>query len=164
MKIVSKIRGSLSHVDKMASIYKKLVQESGMECAVGFPTNDQGLATPEAAYDGHASIIQVALWNNYGTDRIPSRPFMDLAAKDMQEVYKKGMKELGPKIVSGQASIEKVLDVLGLQAEECVRRSIMDGEWQANAPATIARKKSDRPLVDTGTMRNRVTHSVRRKS
>jgi len=164
MQITARVRGKLTNILKLESTYKKLVSEANVECAVGYPVNASGLGTPEAAYDDRASIIQVALWNNYGTDRTPARPFMDLAAREMREVYKKGMNTLGPKIARGEARVDKVLDVLGLQAEDCVRRAIMDGEWQPNAPETIKRKKSERPLVDTGTMRNRVTHVVRQKT
>lgn len=164
MKVIARVRSKLTNLLKLETNYKKLVAESNVECAVGYPVNASGLGTPEPAYDDRASVIQVALWNNYGTDRTPSRPFMDLAAREMREVYSKGMKTLGPKIARGEARVEKVLDVLGLQAEECVRKAIMDGEWQPNAPETIRRKKSERPLVDTATMRNRVTHVVRAKT
>ncbi len=164
MRVTARVRGKLQNLKNLEKTYKKLVAESKVECAVGYPVNASGLGTPEAAYDDRASVIQVALWNNYGTDKTPARPFMDLAAREMGELYKKGMKTLGPKIARGEARVEKVLDVLGLQAEECVRKAIMDGEWAPNAPETIKRKKSERPLVDTGTMRNRVTHVVRAKT
>lgn len=147
---------------KLEQLKKRLGESDKYEVAVGYPANAQGLGEPEAAYDGEASVIEVALANNYGID-VPRRPFMDLAAKNMQKTYKEIMNKLGPRITQGTAKPEKVLDVAGLAAEEDVRRAIRDGEWQPNSPATIARKKSSKPLIDTMTMHNRVTHVVRPK-
>ena len=162
MSLAAKLKRKMESLTSFEKNMKKLVKDSGMECAVGYPVDASGLGTPEAAYDGKASIIQVAIWNNYGVEGNPGRPFMDLASKTMQTTYKDMMRQLGPKLMKGEASIEKVLDVIGLKAEDDVRKAIMDGDWSPNSPATIARKKSNRPLVDTGTMRNRVTHKVRR--
>lgn len=142
---------------------KRILQRAGdYEVAVGYPVNAEGLGVPEAAYDGDASIIEVALANNYGIN-VPQRPFMDLAARDMRKTYKRVMEALGPRILEGTARIERVLDVAGTEAEEDVRRAITEGGWQPNSPATIERKGSDKPLVDTATMLNRVTHVVRTK-
>ena len=161
MGFAARLKRKLERLGAFEKTMKGLVRESGLECAVGYPVDASGLGTPEAAYDGNASVIQVAIWNNYGTDTMPSRPFMDLAAQNMRKTYKDMMQALGPKLMKGEAKLEKVLDVIGLKAEEDVRKAIMDGDWAPDSPATIALKKSSRPLVDTGTMMNRVTHSVR---
>lgn len=130
------------------------------EVAVGYPVDVTGLGVPEPNYDDEASIIEVALKNNYGLG-VPRRAFMDLASKSMEDTFIKVMHELGPKILSGEADVEKVLDVAGLMAEDDVRNAIREGNWRPNSPATIERKGSDVPLIDTGTMVNRVTHIVR---
>ena len=87
--------------------------------------------------------------------------FMDLASKSMEDTFIKVMSELGPPLMNGEADIEKVLDVAGLLAEDDVRNAIREGNWRPNSKATIERKGSDVPLIDTGTMVNRVTHRVR---
>lgn len=163
MKVVMSQTGSIKgSTEKLKRLRDRLKEADGWEVAVGYPANTAGLGEPEAAYDGEASIIEVALANNYGIE-VPRRAFMDLAAKQMQKTYKRVMEKLGPKITAGTAKVEKVLDVAGLEAEEDVRKAIMDGGWEPNAPATIKAKGSSRPLVDTMTMHNRVTHTVRRK-
>ncbi len=131
------------------------------QCAVGYPVGKQAVAQPNPAYDNGESVITVAIRNNYGLG-VPRRPFMDLAKRHMVDTYRRIMQELGPKVIDGTARIERVLDVAGLEAEEDIRTSIMDGEWLPNAPATVRRKGSDRPLVDTMSMHNLVTHHVRR--
>lgn len=132
------------------------------EVAVGYPVGVTGLGSPEPAYDDEASIIEVALKNNYGFG-VPRRAFMDLASKYMEETYKKVMDQLGPKLMRGEAELEKVLDVAGTVAAEDIRKAITQGNWRPNAPLTIALKGSDVPLIDTMTMHNRATHLVRDK-
>lgn len=130
------------------------------EVAVGYPVDVSGLGVPEPNYDDEVSIIEVALKNNYGLG-VPRRAFMDLASKSMEDTFIKVMSELGPPLMNGEADIEKVLDVAGLLAEDDVRNAIREGNWRPNSKATIERKGSDVPLIDTGTMVNRVTHRVR---
>lgn len=162
MGLTAKLRQKSGLLQRLEVSLKK-VRETPCECAVGYPVGATGLGTPEAAYDGKASIIQVAIWNNYGTENIPARPFMDLAARNMRDLYKSQMKKFSKPLMRGEAKLEKVLDVIGLMAEEEVRKAIMDGDWAENSAATVRAKKSDRPLVDTGTLKNRVTHKVRTK-
>lgn len=162
MEVVASVKQK-GDPDKALELLKQRLKEAAKyECAVGFPVDDSGLGTPEPAYDGHASIIEVAISNNYGLD-VPERPFMDLAQTLMEGTYGRVMRKLGPKILSGEAKIEKVLEVAGLEAETDVRDAIDNGGWLPNAPATIKAKGSSKPLIDTATMRNRTTHVVRVK-
>lgn len=148
---------------RLEQIKKALQQAGGYEVAVGYPVGAGNLGQPNPAYDNGASVIEVALANNYGIN-VPQRPFMDLAAKNMKNTYQRTMEQLGPKIIDGTANVEKVLDVAGLEAEEAVRKAIMDGAWEPNAESTIRAKGSDRPLVDTHSLHNFVTHKVRRRA
>lgn len=150
MEALRKIKSALKYADKK-------------EVAVGYPVDASGLGVPEPNYDDEASIIEVALKNNYGLG-VPRRAFMDLASQYMKKTYKEVMEELGPKLLSGDATLEKVLEIAGLAAAEDVRKAITEGEWQPNSKATIERKGSDVPLIDTMTMHNRATHMVRDKS
>ncbi len=147
----------------MEQVKKALQQAGGYEVAVGYPVGVDNLGQPDPNYDSGASVIEVALANNYGIG-VPQRPFMDLAAKDMKKTYTRVMEKLGPKIIDGTAKVEKVLEVAGMEAEEDVRKAIMDGPWEPNSEATIKAKGSDRPLVDTHTLHNKVTSKVRRRA
>ena len=150
MEALRKIKSALKYADKK-------------EVAVGYPVDASELGVPEPNYGNEASIIEVALKNNYELG-VPKRAFMGLASQYMKKAYKKVMEELGPKLLSGDATLEKVLEVAGLAAAEDVRKAITEGEWQPNSKATIERKGSDVPLIDTMTMHNRATHMVRDKS
>lgn len=146
---------------RLANLEKLLKEAARFEVAVGFPVGKDGLAQPW--YDGGASIIDVAIYNNYGMG-VPRRPFMDLATQKMQELYRTEMKALSERITAGTINIERTLNAIGMKAAEEVRKAIMDGEWEPNDPATVARKGSDRPLIDSGEMARRATHHVRPKS
>ena len=81
----------------------------------------------------------------------------------MQSTYKTVMDKTGRQMLTGEADPRKVLDLAGLEAESDVRNAIDNGNWTPNSPATIVRKGSSKPLIDTSTMRNRVTHVVRKR-
>ena len=145
---------------RLANLEKLLKDAAQFEVAVGFPATKEGLGQPW--YDGGASIIDVAIWNNYGMG-VPARPFMDLARGKMQELYRVEMAKLAENIRAGNINIERTLNAIGMKAAEEVRKAIFDGGWAPNDPETARRKGSDRPLVDTGEMARRATHHVRRK-
>lgn len=162
MRINIKTRGSSAEVKRyLNELNKRLKKASGFEVDVGYPMGEEGLSFPNPHYDGEVSIIEVAIRNNYGLG-VPKRAFMDHATEDMRKTYLRIMATLGEKLVEGTASIEKVLDVAGLEAEEDIRNSIENGPWKANALETVKRKKSSKPLKDTGSLINRPTHRVRR--
>lgn len=131
------------------------------EAAVGFPAGKNSVTNPH--YDNGASIVEVAIWNNFGTDRIPRRPFMDDAAPKMQKEYKKILKSAMKRVNAGETTLQAVLKAAALKSEAIVREQITTGQYVPNAPATIAAKKSSKPLIDSGDMNKYVTSVVRKK-
>jgi hypothetical protein len=63
-------------------------------------------------------------------------------------------------IWANRMTAEQSLNRIGIVAQGDVQMSIVSGNWVPNAPRTIARKKSSRPLIDTGAMRQAVTWIV----
>lgn len=144
-------------LDKLTARLKK---NSDKEAAVGFP-KQAGLNA--AHYDDGSSIVDVAIYNNFGTRGVPRRAFMELASKSMQPKYNKMMKEALPDINSGKITVEAVLKKAAKMGEDEVRKSIAGGQCAPNAPSTIARKGSSQPLIDSGDMYNHVVGLVRDK-
>lgn len=166
------IRATFRRTGRVDTIVEQLCQTikdaDKWEVAVGYPVGVEGLGTPEPAYDDGSggevpSIIEVALKNNYGVGA-PRRAFMDAAVPDMEATFSDVIKNTSEKLAMGEAKIEAVLDLAGLQAEDNIRDSIDNGDWLPNSPMTIALKGSDHPLIDTTTMRNRATHKVRERT
>lgn len=140
---------------------KRLKKESTKEVAIGFPRGEES-AAPH--YDNGASILDVAIYNNFGTARIPRRPFMDNASTKLQKMWKKLLSQAQKRLNAGEISEETVMKTAALQGEAIVRAEIDAVDSPPNAPSTIAAKKSAKPLIDSGDMRKYVKGIVRAKS
>lgn len=107
------------------------------------------------------SVVDYAMYNEFGTSRIPARPFMS-------QTYDKNKKEIndyidflvGRMLDSGGA--DKVLITLGMKYQSMIRLMIRDAKtWaEPNAPATVAAKGSSSPLIDQGRMINAIQYEV----
>lgn len=109
-----------------------------------------------------ADLVDIALWNELGTENIPSRPFMrDSVDKHKQEIGKV-IAAQKPALLKG-VTAKEVLSTLGLFQQDLMQAEIKQGSFVANAPSTIKKKKSDKPLIDTGTMKNSVHYQIVKK-
>lgn len=96
------------------------------------------------------------------TRNIPRRSFLEMPLKKkLPEV----MGRIGNELVRGvsAANIEIVYRQLGVIAEGIVLRAFSTsgyGDWPANSPTTIARKKSSKPLIDTAQLRKSISNRV----
>lgn len=165
-KVLKKLRK-----DKNLSEFEKLTKSA---IYVGFPSsakNEDGL-----------TIAKYARWNNYGTfthdgglgsgERVPARPFFTLGFyfPKYQERRAKLAKGLAKKISEGSITAEDAATLMGIEAVNNVRDSILNGPWRPNSPSTKARKMAKskgkkskfgaKPLVDTGDMISAVTFIV----
>lgn len=100
------------------------------------------------------------------TNNIPSRSFLRLPVETKQ---KEIIKSMGGKTVQSAIEnnqIKTVYSLLGVIAESFVKQAFASGgygQWPALKPATIARKGSSAPLIDTGQLRRSITSDVVKK-
>ena len=83
------------------------------------------------------------------------------------------MDENGEKIGAFcQSEIQKVaqggtaqgaLEALGVFGKGLVQEKISTGDFEPNAPSTIRKKGSDKPLIDTGRLRQSVNYVIKPK-
>lgn len=147
-----------THKNALKKILKECEKVRGIECAVGFPQDKV-----EPPKSGEPSVIDIAIWNNYGTStNTPARNFMGLAEQEIRKNFKRDSEEVSELIVKGELDIEKFLNLEGEKAKAAIQEAITDLKEPPNAPSTIKRKHSDNPLIDTGKMRQSVTYSVRK--
>lgn len=157
MQISASVRLDISALDRLRVAMRQAEQ---LECAVGFPKGGKhDTGTP--FYKGGESILQVAIYNNFGFG-VPRRAFMELATKNMTPRLNELLKYYLPQLIRGEVKMEKVLKIAGEIGVDEIRKAITDGGWQPNSPETIKRKKSDRPLIDSGEMRKNVEYVVRK--
>ena len=141
---------------------KTLRELAELEVRIGYQREQgPGVDTDD---DGRprADLVDIALWNELGTENIPSRPFM----RDSVDKYKQ---DIGKMITAQKDALLKgatakgVLDVLGLFQQGLIQTEIKEGDFVANAPTTIRKKGSDKPLIDTGTLKNSIHYIVVKK-
>lgn len=112
---------------------------------------------------GGGEELEKAVANEFGTDKIPERPFMrqtfDRFLKDIQELKSEGMNRI---VYDGtKPSIE--LNRIGDFYKNKVRREIStkSGGFEVNAESTIKRKGSETPLFDEGKMLQSIKVEIR---
>jgi hypothetical protein len=106
------------------------------------------------------SMPQIAAQNEFGTDKIPARPFLRPAFDDNRKKIDKAIDTEYDKIVGGQSTIKKSLGLIGLLMEELIKRKIRAVNYPPNSPLTIKIKKSSKPLIDFGQMVDTVASKV----
>ena len=120
-----------------------------------------GLPKGSNAYPDGTSVIDVGIWNEFGTEHIPERSFLRSGIGANLGEYKKFNKGALLQIQRKRMSVPKALGQLGVLAAGHVREMIDEVKFPANAPSTIRRKRgSTNPLVDTGHLKQSVTHEV----
>lgn len=107
------------------------------------------------------SNIEKAVWNEFGTRRgVPERPFMRNALRNNATIYKKALRASASKILLGDVTLKSVLNKLGALVQGDIQDEITAMREPPNAPQTVKRKRSSKPLIDTGAMRQAVTWVV----
>lgn len=132
-----------------------------LEAAAGFPKGAEGIGIPH--YENGASILQVAIWNNYGFG-VPRRPFMFVASKKIHEATREAITRTIQQINRGATDGRKALERMAILAQGIIQTTITDGNWKPNEPGTIRAKGSSQPLIDSGDMRKYVAYEVREKA
>ena len=112
-------------------------------------------------------IAPYAIYNEFGTSRIPSRPFMRTVAKsDAPKKWVGGMVRYLKGKAKDPEAWKNALGGAGEQMAKDIQDSIQNGNWTPNAPATVkakARKgkvEPNHPLIDTGDMLHAVRSEV----
>lgn len=102
----------------------------------------------------------VAIGNEYGTERSPARPFLRPAVDERIPQLFERKRELAIQVQDGAITPTEALSELGEALTEAVQQKILDTYDPPNAQSTIDRKGSDHPLLDTEQMFDAVTHAV----
>lgn len=120
---------------------------------VGFPAEfDEKVEGAE-----NFNLASLAAVLEFGNDHIPSRPFLRQTLEENQEKYT----ALFVQWFDQGVPITQIYEQLAIIAQGDVQLNIVRGNWTVNAPSTIKRKKSSKPLIDTGKMRQSVRGIVK---
>jgi hypothetical protein len=110
---------------------------------------------PNATYPNGTFVASVAAWNQYGTSKIPQRPFFSYANVTLNKKIRKIFK-------SHHEVDNKALNLIGEMTVNNLKKSILGYgiSYVPNHPSTIVAKGSSKPLIDTGRLLNSATYKV----
>ena len=119
-------------------------------------TAQAGIPAGATTTDGK-SIPMYAAYNEFGTSRIPARPFMRTTANEHQNEWCETLAgALKGEILKDNA--KGAMGLVGEQMKAHIQQTIQKGSFAPNSPKTIATKRRkgkvepDHPLIDTGQM------------
>jgi hypothetical protein len=112
-----------------------------------------GLRSSAGSHDG-VLIADIGIYNEFGTSRIPARPFMRRTADQSRQFLAPFVSGLTKRMIEHKLSVSQVMNQLGLFYQDKIRNTIRSSPTWAvpNAPSTIKKKGSSVPLIDTGAM------------
>jgi hypothetical protein len=161
MATQTKVTADLSQLEE-------LLKQIGGEYVtrVGILGSDAG-----TVHDAESGLTnsQLGVIQEFGSEsrNIPARSFlrMPLETKQKELVDSLGSGMVKDKMEKGD--IQGIYRLLGEVGAGIVREAFPTsgyGNWQPNAPSTIAKKGSSKPLIDTGVLSRSITYDVVKKS
>lgn len=139
------------------AIIKEITRYEKLSVFVGF----QGKSALESKEESDATVVDVATFNEFGTDATPERSFLRSSMDDHRDDIGKVIEEGLAAIIDGKKTAIQAASTVGILAQSLVRKRIVELDSPPNSDVTIAIKGSSSPLVDTGQMIQSVTWTVR---
>lgn len=147
-----KIQGGLDGLQNRITRF----QDEGHRVKVGLPRGS-GTHGPSGL-----PVVQLGAIHEFGSadGNIPERSFLRSTMESKRREHNAIIRKLGRSVMTGRQDPRVALEQLGMVAAANVQETIADGVPPPNAPATVRRKGSSKPLVDTGALRQAITHQV----
>lgn len=144
----------------MHGLMHRLSQLKKRRIYVGIPQNE---SSRKGEPINNAELLFIHT-NGSPIKGIPARPVLEPAINEHKERISASFKEIyAATAVNNQSERERAIHRTGLIAQNACREWFTNpkNNWSPNNPATIRRKGSDRPLIDTGELRKSITYVVR---
>lgn len=156
-----KLTAQTQRIDKGMQKYKERLETLRLHNKLAVRAGVLGGTTRD---DTDLTNAQIASIHEYGLGKVPARPFIrppfdknhktyvDMLAKGLR----KAMRNLNPR------AFPMLLELIGQKMVADIKNYVTQGTGVPPplSPATIKRKGSSRPLVDTGQLLNSVTYQV----
>ena len=149
-------------IERLKNFKKKYVKVGILNTAGNYPSKKGSKKNSKGP-----KVVDVAVWNEFGTEEtpshpgIPSRPFFRISWNSNKAKYKKKIITFYKKLLKSKTKNEAVfLNRLGREAQGDIQKSLQDLKEPPNSPITIAIKKSDNPLIDTGHLKQSISWVV----
>lgn len=136
--------------------FEKMLKElAGKQVRIGF---QKGKATEENGTD----VCDVAAWNELGTENIPSRPFLRKSVDENEAKINSFMQSQKKDLLRGVPA-DQILKEIGIFQKDLIQEKITEGSYTPNAESTVRKKGSNKPLIDSGRMRQSVNYVITQK-
>ncbi len=144
----------------ISDLRKALERIKNSEVLVGIP------ASKAPRKKGAINNASLAFIQSKGSSLrgIPPRPFLEPSIEANKQIITPHLEAAASAVLEESPErAERELKLAGTVAANAAKRWFTDprNNWAPNAPATIKRKGSDKPLIDTGAMRAAITSVVR---
>lgn len=129
---------------------------------VGIPSTAPRPVDRETKKPLAINMASLALIHERGSaaNNIPARPFMKQTRQRAEGRFARLLRRLYKQVVDGKVRPFDGLSKLGMAYEGEMKNIFTTGSFTPNKPATIKRKGSSRPLIDTGHLRQSITSKV----
>ena len=107
-------------------------------------------------YPDGTGVASVAFWNEYGTKRIPPRPFFRDTIKQNKEQWV----QLAKDAIRMGYTVDHMLGLVGASMQNDIQYSIMTWTTPKNADYTEAKKGYNAPLRETMLMHDSIKFEV----
>lgn len=111
-----------------------------------------------AREDSELTNAQIGVYNHFGTENIPARPFLDVGVMSGAQSYSEALEELQP------GNLQEALETIGVFAQSAVQEYMTDLRVPPNALSTIKKKGSSNPLIDTEELRSSIKWVVSKQT
>ena len=126
---------------------------------------DVGVIDAGTHADGDLTVASIAFQNEFGTKKIPARPFIRSTLFEKHKDIIAMQKKLMIRIVDGDIGVEKALGVVGKFMAAAISQKIITIKTPPNADWTLEQKyPKTNPLVDTGQLESSITYVVNRNA
>ena len=143
---------------------KQLRELHGQRVRVGVLASGHGndrAGNPESGW-GSFTIAGVMAVHEYGNKHVPARRPIRTTFERFRGELVKFQTKLSHAIITKGTAVKRALPLLGEWGAAQIKKTIKSGPHltPALAKSTVKRKKSRRPLVDTGRLANSITYEV----
>ena len=141
--------------EKNLQQFKDSVVKAGILAKDGSENHSEGI-----------TVFQIGMIHEFGVPEknIPRRSFIRVPIENnIKEITK--LIENNHRLVSENAMSAKVaLDRIGIKAQNTIKESFRNNDWKPLKRATVKRKGSSRPLIDTGQLIGSISYIVEKEN
>jgi hypothetical protein len=141
---------------RLDALRKMLAQAKGLSITVGVHDAEGGASHQSTS----ATVADIASFHEFGTNRIPARSFLRAWFDENKAKNLDILQKLGRAVLQGKLDVRTGLDLAGLRFVGDIQRRIKAHIAPPLNEATIARKRSSTPLIDTGQLWSSIRHRI----